>query len=116
MRAPLAALAVVSLVACPKPTDSTPLIPIQPNLKGRIELLDRFHGKHDPHAPPAPARVHVMKEGEELRGPNAVGRPGDLLLENGEVAFVIDQLGAGMGFAESGGNLVDAADARARID
>jgi hypothetical protein len=62
------------------------------------------------------ARAHVMKNGEQLGGPNAIGRPGDLLLENAEVVFVIDQLGSEDGFAESGGNLVDAADARARKD
>jgi hypothetical protein len=57
-----------------------------------------------------------MKRGEELGGPNAVGRPGDWILENDEVVFVVDQLGSGAGFAESGGNLVDAADARVRRD
>jgi hypothetical protein len=68
-------------------------------------------------APRAPsARVHVMKEGEQLGGPNAIGRPGDLVLENDEVVFVIDQLGSSAGFAESGGNVVDAADARTRKD
>ena len=49
-------------------------------------------------------------------GPNAVGRAGDIVLENEEVTFVIDQLGSSAGFAESGGNLVDAADARVRQD
>jgi hypothetical protein len=58
----------------------------------------------------------MMKEGEALGGPNAIGRPGDTLLENDEVVFVIDQLGSSAGFAESGGNLVDAADAHARED
>jgi hypothetical protein len=57
-----------------------------------------------------------MKAGEELGGPNATGKVGDWILENGEVVFVIDALGGGGGFAESGGNLVDAADARARKD
>ena len=38
------------------------------------------------------------------------------MLENDEVVFVIDQLGSSAGFAESGGNLVDAADAKVRKD
>jgi hypothetical protein len=63
-----------------------------------------------------PARVRVMKDGDTLGGSNAIGRPGDLLLENDEVVFVIDQLGSSAGFAESGGNIVDAADARLRKD
>ena len=37
----------------------------------------------------------------------AMGRPGDYLIENGEVAFVIQQIGRGFGFAEGGGNIVD---------
>ena len=65
---------------------------------------------------PRGARVHRMKDTEQLGGPNAIGRPGDLLLENDQVAFVIDQLGSSSGFAETGGNLVDAADARSRQD
>jgi hypothetical protein len=63
-----------------------------------------------------PARVHAMREGEELGGPNAIGRPGDWILENDEVAFVVDRLGSSAGFAESGGNLIDAADAVQRKD
>ena len=57
-----------------------------------------------------------MRAGEELGGPNAIGRPGDLVLENDEVVFVVDRIGSSSGFAESGGNVVDAADARARKD
>ena len=44
----------------------------------------------------AAARVHPLRAGEQLGGPNATGRPGDWLLENGEVAFVIDGLGGGL--------------------
>lgn len=65
----------------------------------------------------APARVRQIAVGESpLGGPLAAGRAGDYLLENAEVAVVIDQLGRGTGFAESGGNLIDAADARVRRD
>jgi hypothetical protein len=65
---------------------------------------------------PTPARVHPLRKGEELGGPNATGKPGDWVIENDEVVFVIDGLGGGAGFAESGGNVVDAADARTRKD
>jgi hypothetical protein len=57
-----------------------------------------------------------MRAGEELGGPNATGKPGDWVVENDEVVFVVDALGGGAGFAESGGNLIDAADARGRRD
>lgn len=57
-----------------------------------------------------------MRAGEVLGGPNVTGKPGDWVLENDEVVFVIDALGGGGGFAESGGNLVDAADAKVRLD
>jgi hypothetical protein len=108
MRVAVLGLTCLALAACPAHGDSTPLIAVHPH-PGLYEavLADRTVSR---------ARVHVMKEGEQLGGPSAVGRPGDLVLENGEVAFVIDQLGSSLGFAESGGNLVDAADARTRRD
>lgn len=106
------ALALAVVFACGPHEETTPLIHVSPNAAKR---MDWIHGTGS-GAPPA--RVHVMRAGEELGGPNATGRPGDYLVENGEVAFVIDQLGtnAGAGFAVGGGNLVDAADARARKD
>src|SRR5579872_2723234 len=108
MRAVLWACCAV-LAACPPPADVTPQIPVHPWGPRGYGLL--------PHAAaPQAARVHVMRDGEQLGGPNAIGRPGDLILENDEVVFVIDGLGASAGFAESGGNLVDAADAHARKD
>jgi hypothetical protein len=65
----------------------------------------------------APARVkRIAGPKDTLAGPLAAGRVGDLLIENGEIAVVIDQLGRGSGFAESGGNIVDAADAATRRD
>lgn len=65
----------------------------------------------------APARVkRIAGPADALAGPLAAGRVGDLVIENGEIAVVIDQLGRGSGFAESGGNLLDAADATARRD
>ncbi len=103
------------LAACAAPSDYTPPIHVAPGAAARAAWM----GSHAPALPPPPspaAHVHPLRPGEELGGPNAVGRPGDLLLANDEVVFVIDRMGAGAGFAESGGNLVDAADARDRKD
>jgi hypothetical protein len=65
--------------------------------------------------PPASVR-RITASKDRVGGPLAIGRVGDYVLENGEVAFVINQLGRGFGFSESGGNLIDAADARSRSD
>lgn len=88
-----------ALAACPKNGGDAPPVPAT-----------------TPKATARAARVHPMRAGEELGGPNATGKPGDWVLENDEVVFVIDALGGGAGFAESGGNLLDAADARVRKD
>ncbi|WP_437620505.1 hypothetical protein [Sorangium sp. So ce1151] len=64
-----------------------------------------------------PARVRrITGPDDALSGPLAAGRPGDHVLENDEIAVVVDQLGPGTGLAEGGGHLIDAADARARRD
>jgi hypothetical protein len=115
-RALVVVLLAAGLAACPAPADVTPIIHVDPRAAGRLDWLGKPAGSSGDAAQPRPARVHVMKDGEQLGGPNAIGRPGDLLLENDEVAFVVDQLGSSSGFAETGGNLVDAADARARKD
>jgi hypothetical protein len=105
---------LLALAACPAHREVIPLIRVDPRAAGRADWLG--HAAEPKGAEPAPARVHVMKDGEQLGGPNAAGRPGDLVLENAEVVFVIEQLGAGSGFAESGGDVVDAADAHVRKD
>jgi hypothetical protein len=115
MRRALLALPCLAVAACPAPADVTPIIHVDPHAAGRIDWF-ASHADERNASKPSPARVHVMKESEQLGGPNAVGRPGDLLLENDQVVFVVDQLGSSAGFAESGGNLVDAADAHARKD
>lgn len=57
-----------------------------------------------------PARVFVIENASQLlTGPEAGGQIGDLRLDNGKVAFVIQAAGRSFGFAESGGGLVDAA-------
>ncbi|HZU81528.1 MAG TPA: CehA/McbA family metallohydrolase [Polyangiaceae bacterium] len=112
----IAAIAATGVAACPAVHDATPQVYVA---RGAAERWARWVARDAAEAggPPATAaRVHVMKDGEQLGGPNAVGRPGDLLLENDAVVFVVDQLGASAGFAESGGNVVDAADARVRKD
>lgn len=114
MRKPLL-LFVVLLSACPEPTSGTPQIHVSPGAAQRMDMIPSKRAKKQPSAN-ARAHVHAMKKGEELGGPNATGRAGDFVLENDEVVFVIDGLGGGGGFAESGGNLIDAADAHARQD
>jgi hypothetical protein len=60
-----------------------------------------------------PARAFVVERTSDLlTGPKAAGRPGDYKLDNGVAAFVINQ--APLGFAASGGHLVDAAIAGGR--
>jgi|GEM_PF-1000468 len=112
-----AAPLVLALAACPKPTDGDPQIAVSPGAAGRINLIGSRAGKAKRDAP-ARARAHTMDAAQaaKLGGPNATGRTGDWVLENEEVVFVVDALSGGGGFAESGGNLVDAADARARHD
>ena len=107
---------VLVLATCAPKDDFVPPIHVQPGAAARAGWIGHGNAPDAGVAAVTPARVHVMKSGEELGGPNAIGRPGDLLLENDEVAFVIDQLGSSAGFAESGGNIVDAADAKLRKD
>ena len=102
--------------ACRAPRDATPQIHVVPAAAGRWKALLQGESGEPGGAAVKRARVHVMKSGEQLGGPNAIGRPGDLLLENDEAVFVIDQLGASEGFTESCGNIVDAADAHVRKD
>ncbi len=113
MRSVLVYFVLLASAACGAPRDTTPLIRVDPKAAGRLDWIARAA----PAEPKArPSRVHAMKAGEELGGANAIGRPGDWLLENNEVVFVIDHLGSSSGFAESGGNIVDAADALLRKD
>jgi hypothetical protein len=102
--------------ACRAGRDVTPQIRVDPNAAGRLNWLAQPAPRAASATGAAPACVHVAKESEELGGPNAIGRPGDLVLENDEVVFVIDRIGSSSGFAESGGNVVDAADAHVRRD
>lgn len=111
----LALVCAATLLGCPKQEDFTPQIAVSPNAANRMNLIPSRAGRPQASAN-ARARAHPMRAGEALGGPNATGKVGDWVLENDEVVFVIDGLGGGGGFAESGGNLIDAADARLRKD
>lgn len=109
------------LAACPKPTDGDPQIPISSGVEQRMKMIPsraaKARGKAGaPANANAKAHARPMRAGEHLSGPNATGKAGDWVIENDEVVFVVDGLGGGGGFAESGGNLVDAADAKTRKD
>jgi hypothetical protein len=114
MRRELCVALILGLAACPAPVDNTPLVHVIPGKAGVWGAIFASAGNDASAA--RPARARVMQSGEQLAGLNAIGRPGDVLLENDQVVFVIDQLGSSSGFAESGGNIVDAADARLRKD
>ncbi|HVJ94888.1 MAG TPA: CehA/McbA family metallohydrolase, partial [Labilithrix sp.] len=88
------------------------LIAVSPGAPGRMNLIPSRSSRPKTES----ARVHPMAAGEKLGGPNATGKPGDWVIENNEVVFVVDGLGGGSGFAESGGNVIDAADAKTRKD
>lgn len=106
--AAIPALACLAASACPQEQDTTPLIAVNPRAATRWSAIIGTATR--------PSRVHSMADGEQLGGPNAIGRPGDSILENDQVVVVVDRLGSSAGFAESGGNIVDAADARLRKD
>lgn len=114
----LSLASIVLVAACPKPSDGDPQIAVTPGAAGRISLVGSRAGKTTVGQPSGRARAHTMdaSPASRLGGPNATGKTGDWVLENDEVVFVIDALGGGGGFAESGGNLIDAADAKLRKD
>jgi hypothetical protein len=123
-RPPLA-LALLALFAACTPPLQNGGVDVREGAAARLETLCRWrHAAVEGENPcasseqrAAPSRVkRIAAEADKLSGPFATGRVGDYLLENDEIAVVIDQLGRGGGFAESGGNIVDAADARARRD
>jgi hypothetical protein len=75
---------------------------------------DGFCANDTPEVKPARTR-RIAGPNDGLHGPFATGRAGDYVLENDEIAVVIDQLDGGQGIPQ-GGTLVDAADARTRRD
>src|SRR6185295_13821082 len=90
MRIAIAVFAVL-LAACPPKEDPTPQIPVNPHAARALDLIPSRSGKPRPSGA-ARARVHRMDAGGALGGPNATGKPGDWVLENDEVVFVIDSL------------------------
>src|SRR5882672_6685392 len=90
------AIGPVLAASCVEPKQYEGNIPVVPGAASRNQaLLDRLASSAQPDAAaPSRARVRKMSKGEELGGPNATGRAGDIVLENDEVTFVIDQLGS----------------------
>ncbi|MGH7439720.1 MAG: hypothetical protein ACRENE_28860, partial [Polyangiaceae bacterium] len=86
----MAGAALLAVAACPAHREVIPLIHVDPRAAGRIDWMAKRKGTP---ARAGAARVHVMKAGEELGGPDVLGRPGDLVIENDEVVFVVEQLG-----------------------
>ncbi|WP_438015602.1 hypothetical protein WMF18_32695 [Sorangium sp. So ce315] len=119
----LAALAL-ACATCAPPAQNGSIV-VSSGAAERLGVLCRWgHGGAEQGAlcPTAegaarPARVRrITVPADALSGPLAAGRPGDHVLENDEIAVVVEQLGPGAGLAESGGHIVDAADALARRD
>ena len=126
MRFAASALSLLAALfsACGAPTQNGG-VEVRAGAANRLAAACRWRrgevGRDACAAPDARARAAVTRigsgeKGSPLRGALAIGRAGDYLIQNNEVVFVVDQLGRGTGFAESGGNLVDAADARVRAD
>jgi hypothetical protein len=111
----IAGFALLGVTGCPAPGDVTPIIHVDPRAAQRLAWFSEPAAVEEP-APPSAARVHVMKGGEQLGGREATGRPGDVLLENAQVVFVIGQIDVDAGADDSGGDLIDAADAHLRKD
>ncbi|WP_437809743.1 hypothetical protein [Sorangium sp. So ce1078] len=119
----VAALALASSTCAP-PVQGGSVV-VSSGAAGRLGMLCRWGhggGEQGELCPPAeiaarPSRVRrITGPSDALSGPLAAGRRGDYVLENDEIAVVVDQLGPGAGLAASGGHLIDAADARARRD
>ena len=58
----------------------------------------------------------IRQESDLAHGKLAIGKTGDYLLANDRVRIIIDDVGQRQGFAEGGGNIVDAARSDANID
>jgi len=80
-------------VGCPKKTDKAPQSRVTPGAGKGSNVLPSRSVRARTAAAHA-ARVHPMRAGEELGGPQATGKPGDWVLENDEVVFVINALGS----------------------
>lgn len=91
---------LLGVAACPPPG------PAGPRRTGRSGT---HRAQRRPPASVPRAEAFVITSAEDLLGgPGATGRVGDVRLDNGRVAFVIEALDRRWGFALGGGNLVDA--------
>jgi hypothetical protein len=100
------ALAALTLAACNAPVLELP----PPKPRGQTPPVGLPLATPPSSAGLGRARVsRIGADAPPLDGPEADGRAGDFRLENNKVAFVIDGASSAIGFADSGGNLVDAA-------
>jgi hypothetical protein len=116
------ALAVVALAGCVAPTQGGG-VEVREGAAERLAVVCRWRrgdngrdGCANADAKPAARVARIEGQAGALKGALAIGKSGDWALENDEIRVVVDALGPGVGFAESGGNVVDAADVRARVD
>ena len=58
----------------------------------------------------------ITQQSDLAHGKLAIGKPGDYILANDRIRIIIDNVGQRQGFAEGGGNIVDAARQDANID
>jgi hypothetical protein len=81
---------------------------------GRGETRSEVCANAAPSLPPA--RVFQISSRDQLLGgPHALGRVGDVALDNGEIVAIVSQLGPTLGRIR-GGELLDLADAVLRVD
>jgi hypothetical protein len=60
-------------------------------------------------AVPSARAFVIAREADLLPGSESDGRVGDLRLDNGRCAFIVDRAESALGFADSGGDVIDAA-------
>jgi len=118
-RALLLATLALTASACVEPLQNGGVV-LYDGADARIGAMCRFRrgaeGKEGFCAPeaegPKKAAVRRVEQEKDLfRGPRAEGKKGDWLLENGEIAVIVEDVAGG-----AGGDLLDAADARVGED
>jgi len=120
---PFAFLLFTAVPACAAPLQNGG-VEVHEGIEERFGFLCRFrHGTDGdsvcaaPETPALPARAQrIARDAELLRGRLAQGRVGDFLLENDQIAIVIDQIKKDDPLGESGGDLIDAAFIKSRRD
>jgi hypothetical protein len=101
-----AAFVVLAAAACTEPELILP--PPKPRLTP--EAAPDGGASTGPRTPAARSHASLIdSDADLLLGVEADGKRGDLRLENARAIFIIDGAGSALGFADSGGNLIDAA-------